>query len=181
MTKFDEEDRPVVITLSVRDVLFDVKTRTSLITALIIVILIVAAAILFGREKQGPTPITVTNHTESNKTSTGSHSGSSLPKGKPTYLFFYDTGCPACSLMERTTLSNQTILNVLSQNFTFHRVEAGRNPDLSRRYGIMYVPTNIFTYPNGTEIGRVVGAVGQENFMKVLDKVLEIYYGQHRT
>ncbi len=149
--------------------------RTLIPAALVIFLVVVVAAALFGGGKEAPNQ-TATPGQEDNQTS-GNNPGQ-VTRGKPGYFFFYDDGCPACALMERTTLSNQTILRVLSENFTFRRVNTAKNPELRMRYRIMYVPTNVFTYPNGTEIGRVVGAVGERDFMRVLSKVLEIYYGK---
>jgi thioredoxin-related protein len=77
--------------------------------------------------------------------------------------------------MERETHSNSTVIEALEANFTFIKVNTGKERQLSQKYGIIYVPTNVFTFPSGQEIGRAVGAVDPENFLNMLDQVLEFY------
>ncbi len=95
--------------------------------------------------------------------------------GKPIYYFFYSNGCGACDQMKDTTLSNQTILQALEKNYTFKSLNTGKNRQLAARYGVRYVPTNVFAYPNGTVIGTKVGAVDPNTFMEMLRVVSEFY------
>lgn len=94
---------------------------------------------------------------------------------KPIYYYFYSDSCPACKTMERTTHSNSTVIEVLEANFTFIKVNTGQNRELAQKYSIVYVPTNVFAYPGGQEIGRYIGAVEPEGFLGMLDQILEFY------
>jgi len=95
---------------------------------------------------------------------------------RPVYYFFYSSTCPACELMEEQTLSNEAVLRSLEANFTYKRINTATNRALVQRYLVQYVPTNVFTYPDGTEMGRYVGAVAEpDRFLQMLDDVLEFY------
>lgn len=113
------------------------------------------------------------NETEKNITSTNSTLLG--PKGKPIYYYFFSTGCPACDLMAEGTLQNGTVLAVLQANFTYEKVNTAQNRKLANKYGIYGIPANVFTYPDGSEIGRILGFVPAEDFLQVLDQVLQFY------
>lgn len=95
---------------------------------------------------------------------------------KPIYYYFYSDTCPSCRAMDESTLSNATVLKALESNFNYVRVNTAKNRNLANNYRIIFVPTNVFIFPDGTEIGRVVGAILKpETFLKMLDEVLEFY------
>jgi len=110
---------------------------------------------------------------DDNQTNPGNNTSST----KLVYYYFYSTTCPACRLMEQTTLSNQTVLNALEANFLFKKTNAATNRGLVQQYGIVYVPTSVFTRPDGGEIRRVVGAVAPEDFLRLLDEILALQKG----
>ncbi len=96
---------------------------------------------------------------------------------KMIYYYFYSDACPACKLMEQTTLSNRTVLDALEANFILRKTNAATNARLAQRYGIVFVPTSVFTRPDGEELRRVVGAVPAEEFLKLLDEVVALAQG----
>lgn len=110
---------------------------------------------------------------DNNQTNQSDNAGST----KIVYYYFYSTTCPACRLMEQTTLSDQTVLDALEANFLFKKTNAATNRGLVQKYDVIYVPTSIFTRADGGELKRVVGAVGPEDFLKVLDEVLALQEG----
>jgi len=93
------------------------------------------------------------------------------------YYYIYSTSCPACRLMEETTLSDQTVLDALEADFVFKKINAATNRALVQEYNVVYVPTSIFTRPDGEELRRVVGAVAPEDFLKLLDEILPLQQG----
>ena len=101
--------------------------------------------------------------------------GENRSAGDPIYYYFYSDTCPSCRTMERETLSNATVIEALKADFDYIKVNTAKERQLSQMYNIVYVPTNVFAYPDGQEIGRFVGAAGPEDFLDVLDQVLEFY------
>jgi thiol:disulfide interchange protein len=105
---------------------------------------------------------------DDNQTNRSDDAGST----KLVYYYFYSTTCPACRLMEQTTLSNQTVLDALEANFLFKRINAATNGGLVQKYEVVFVPTSIFTRPDGGELRRVVGAVSPEDFLRLSDEIV---------
>ncbi len=101
----------------------------------------------------------------------------SAASAKVVYYYVYSTTCPACRLMEQTTLSNQTVLDALEADFLFKRINAATNRALVQQYDVVYVPTSIFTRPDGEELRRVVGAVDPDDFLKLLNEILALQQG----
>lgn len=99
----------------------------------------------------------------------------SAASSKPTYYYFYTSACPFCKWMEENTLQNETVLRILEANFTFRRVNAGVERSLADKYGIYGVPTNVFTYPNGTAFGKFAQPIGPDDFLNLLEQALEFY------
>ena len=58
--------------------------------------------------------------------------------GNPIYYYFYSDTCPSCKIMERDTFGNSTVIEALEANFTFTRVNTGKNRQLAQKYGIVY-------------------------------------------
>jgi thioredoxin-related protein len=104
----------------------------------------------------------------------GNGDGEGEDGDRPVYYYFYTDVCPACEIM-RETLEDPSVERALEANFTVRKVNAAENRQLATKYYISGVPTNVFTFPDGQEMGRLPGAVGPEDFLKVLDQVLEFY------
>ena len=51
-------------------------------------------------------------------------------------------------------------------------LDGGRNAELAKRYGVRQIPTVVF-FQDGEEVERFVGLRGEEDYAKVLDRLLK--------
>jgi thiol-disulfide isomerase/thioredoxin len=94
--------------------------------------------------------------------------------GKAIYYYFYSDGCPACKVMEDEILSNRTVITKLEAGFHYEKINTAKNANLAQKYNIIYVPTSVFAYADGTEITRRVGAPPDtEIFLTTLQDILD--------
>ncbi len=94
---------------------------------------------------------------------------------RPVYYFFWAPWCGYCALMQTYTLANESVVHALETNFTSTSVNVDKEAKLRNRYSIGPIPASVFTYANGTEIGRVLGYIRPDTFLLILEQVMEIY------
>ena len=91
-----------------------------------------------------------------------------LGKGKPTLAEFGWRTCIPCKAMkpilEELAVEYKDEVNVII-------VEVYDHEDLSRRYGIKGIPTQIFFDKNGKEVYRHAGYLAKENIQTVLSDI----------
>ena len=95
-------------------------------------------------------------------------------ENKPIMVNFYTDVCPACKKLDETTLSDKDLSNFLNENFACLKSNAGKS-SLHQFYTIRAVPTTVFTKPDGSEIGRIVGAAAVADFYQNSLVVLDIW------
>lgn len=102
--------------------------------------------------------------------------GGSTGDGKPIYYYFYTDTCVYCRQMEEKVLSNRTVIDAIEADFGYVKVNGGKDRKLASEYSIGAYPTNLFAYPDGSEMGRVTGAIlDPDDFLDVLRQVLDFY------
>ena len=100
----------------------------------------------------------------------------STTDGKPMYYFFYSDACVYCKQMEDKVLSNQTVIDAIEADFTYAKINSAKDRQLTNEYNVLVYPTNLFAYPDGSEIGRVRGAIlDPDDFLNLLGQVLDFY------
>jgi thioredoxin-like negative regulator of GroEL len=72
---------------------------------------------------------------------------------QPVLVFFTADWCTYCKLMERTTLTNDAVKQVVT-NLTHIVVDIDAHQDLAQKYGIDGVPTFLLLSDTGTEVRR---------------------------
>jgi thioredoxin-like negative regulator of GroEL len=85
-------------------------------------------------------------------TSTNEISGTPGSK-QPVLVFFTADWCTYCKLMERTTMTNDAVKEVVT-NMTHIVVDIDAHQDLAEKYGIDGVPTFLLLSDTGTEVRR---------------------------
>ena len=75
---------------------------------------------------------------------------------RPVLVYFTASWCGPCKLMARTTLTNEAVLNVLT-NLPHVALDIDEFPDLAKEHGIQAVPTFEMLLPNGSEASRETG------------------------
>ena len=75
---------------------------------------------------------------------------------------FYATWCGPCKMLGAVfeEVSNEF-------NINFVKINVDDNADITRRYGVMSIPT-IILFKGGTEVKRFTGFMSKEEFVKFL-------------
>lgn len=96
-------------------------------------------------------------------------------ENKRVLVDFWATWCHACIQMNKTTLRDTRIGNLLNCTFVNYSVDMDNDPDgkeLVEKYKIQAFPTYLILNPDGTEFNRVVGSNRVEGFAKALTDAL---------
>lgn len=96
-------------------------------------------------------------------------------ENKRVLVDFWATWCHACIQMNKTTLRDTRIGNLLNYTFVNYSVDMDHDPDgkeLVEKYKIQAFPTYLILNPDGTVYNRVVGSNPVEPFAKALTDAL---------
>jgi thiol-disulfide isomerase/thioredoxin len=78
-------------------------------------------------------------------------------KHKIVLVDFFTTWCVPCRMLDATTWRDPEVAALLKKKTIALRIDAEKEPDLARRYGVQVYPTVALIKPNGTVIDRLVG------------------------
>lgn len=96
-------------------------------------------------------------------------------ENKRVLVDFWATWCHACIQMNKTTLRDTRIGNLLNYTFVNYSVDMDHDPDakeLMDKYNIKAFPTYLILNPDGTKFNQVVGSNTVEGFAKALTDAL---------
>ncbi len=95
---------------------------------------------------------------------------------KPAIIDFYADWCVSCKELEKHTLKNQDVAQML-EPFVRIKIDATRDTEMLRslqvRYGVVGLPTVLFLNKNGeiVEQARISGFVNSRDFMYIISKI----------
>jgi thioredoxin-related protein len=80
-------------------------------------------------------------------------------ENKPIMVNFYTDVCPQCARLDQNAFTNEALTDFLNENFVNVKINPSKPGmrNVGEFYGVRFVPTNLFTGPNGREFGRTVG------------------------
>ena len=96
-------------------------------------------------------------------------------ENKRVLVDFWATWCLACIQMNKTTLRDTRIGNLMNYTFINYAVDMDNDPDgkeLVEKYNIQAFPTYLILNPDGTKFNQVVGSNTVEGFAKALTDAL---------
>lgn len=97
---------------------------------------------------------------------------------KPVFAYFHQEGCVWCERLDKDVLSDQNVLNALSENYVLVKVDINKDRNTAMRYGIRGTPTLLLIEPNGSVITMVDQAwfyngenFEKEKFLSIMDHI----------
>ena len=98
---------------------------------------------------------------------------SAKKENKPLLIYFYGIWCPPCNELKETVYESTGFLNK-SKSFKLLQVDvdAKNSWKVKSRYKVGGYPTVVFADPKGAEIYRIVGYRTPNEFIRVMDLVL---------
>lgn len=84
--------------------------------------------------------------------------------GKPLLIHFHATWCGPCQQMESSVLNTAAVTQQLGQRVVGIKINTDSRPDLSSKYGIGSLPSDLFVAPDGTVLSREGGAVSSDTY-----------------
>ncbi len=100
---------------------------------------------------------------------------SSLPAGmqtgKPAILYFTTPDCAPCRTIQRPAL--QRIRQIFGERLTVIEVDASRDPDLARAWGVLSVPTTFVLDHDGKPHFVNHGAARVEKILAQLERIVQ--------
>jgi thiol-disulfide isomerase/thioredoxin len=94
-------------------------------------------------------------------------------EGKVAFVDFYANWCGPCKQVDATVYPDPKVQTWLKQYTVPVAIdgERGQGPDLRERYKLMFYPTMLLLKPDGTELGRYVGSLGVEDFLRNFEQI----------
>ena len=90
---------------------------------------------------------------------------------KAVFLHFYATWCTYCAKMEKESFQNNSIIELLDNNFISIKVDIEKQPKIAEEFNVFALPTTYFFSSKGEKLGSVPGYISKDRLMKMLKKV----------
>ena len=94
---------------------------------------------------------------------------------KPLLVHFYADWCGPCQQMERNVLHRDTVQASIRKHVVAVKINTDRNPEVTARYGIDALPTDLFVEPNGTKIVESSGYRSVNEYTSALARAATRY------
>lgn len=89
-------------------------------------------------------------------------------QGKPVFAYFRSETCGWCKKFEEETFTNQSVINVLNENFILVSIDVYKQKNETRNLGVLGTPTSIFLDSEGKEMKRIRGYVETQIFLDTI-------------
>ncbi len=103
--------------------------------------------------------------------------GKAQNENKPIMIDFYADWCTPCKRLDSDTYSDEELGAFLNDNFVSLKSNVEKS-SLYNNYGIQYLPTIVFTSPEGIEIERMVGYRSPDQFYQDVQAILSQWESQ---
>lgn len=90
-------------------------------------------------------------------------------EGKPVMVDVFATWCAPCKLLDEQVFSRADVAEA-SESFVTVRIDGDKHPDLREKLKVNSYPSVLFLMPDGTEIGRSIGAVSYTVMLEEMAK-----------
>ena len=89
-------------------------------------------------------------------------------QNKKGFLHFYTDWCTYCKLMNKETFNDPKIIDYLNNNFVPIRVNAEKEKDVAKKYGVNRFPSNWFIGEDSSALTNQPGFIPPEMLLNML-------------
>ncbi len=87
------------------------------------------------------------------------------------FVYFYTEQCSFCTMLEKKTFSDQSVIEYINANYTPVKVNANKEYKLASQFGIQGVPDIRFLTPKGEGIARWPGYIETKRLLPLLQYI----------
>ena len=101
--------------------------------------------------------------------------------GRPLLIHFYADWCIPCRRMDRDVLRSPELSAHLKRNFVGVKVDADREPDVLKKYGVRSLPADVVVTVGGQVVIQTRGYQEKRNYLARLDRLSSRLKARSRT
>lgn len=87
------------------------------------------------------------------------------------FIHFYTDWCTYCKKMNKETFSDASVVAYLNQNFVPIRINAEKQREVAKKYGVSRFPNNWFISEDSSNIGSQPGFIPPDALLKMLQYI----------
>jgi len=133
-----------------------------------LILLVIAAILLIGENKSGPTGNGVKWHDNYDQAAQIAQQ-----QNKPLLLAFHASWCPPCKMMKKETYTNAEVINMIESNFVPIMVDVDSQKKLVEKFNIVNgIPAYTIVKADGTILSEFIGFNESAKFIEKLKSAL---------
>ncbi|WP_409199852.1 thioredoxin family protein [Methanobrevibacter sp. DSM 116169] len=87
---------------------------------------------------------------------------------KTVIIYFTSSSCYYCDKFEDETLSNETVISKINEDYIFVPVNINEDPEIARKFSAYTTPTIVFLDSNGDVSQEIIGYHNSAEFIRFL-------------
>lgn len=100
-------------------------------------------------------------------------------RGLPLLVHFSASWCGPCRQMERDVLDTRSLQKRLGPHVVAVKVDTDRNPAITGRYRVKFLPTDLVVAPDGRQLARTQGYQGLKAYLGRMGAAVDRYRAAH--
>lgn len=100
-------------------------------------------------------------------------------KNRPILFDFSRPNCVWCQKLEAITFRDPEVAELLNEQFVMVKVDASKNPNLAKAFGVESFPTMVVVSPEGQAVFKHAGFMDADQCQRTLERVLNDSFMGH--